>query len=77
MVDRERVVLTGEQLCECGLWKTPNPIHGSGWFIQIVSKRSLKSWPLNPTNGSWWMFKFFLKDLNYPPTAVGGITSSF
>jgi len=38
-----------------------NPTHGSGWIIQMVSTRNLKSRGWNPTNGSWWIVQILSK----------------
>ena len=66
-----------EKQNEPAVHKTPNSTHGSGWIVQMVSTRNLKSRPWNPTNGVGGWFKFFLvQDLKYAPTVVGGITLS-
>ena len=54
--------------------KVLNTTHGSGWFIQIVSTQlKIIAFEIPPT-GVGGLFKSFLKDLKYPPTAVSGIT---
>ncbi len=61
-----------------------NPTNGSWWFVQVPPTKLRHLHCGNPINGSWWMpssFTFLSKispsrlDLNYPPTAVGGIES--
>jgi hypothetical protein len=59
--------------------KSENPTDGSRWIIQILSKPTQKHPPSNPTNCRWWDSKPIdevigsRRDLNNPPTAVGGI----
>ena len=54
--------------------KVLNPTHGSGWFIQMLSTRSLHRSVGIPPTAVGGLFKSLLrKDLKYPPIAMGGI----
>ena len=45
-----------------------------GGFLLVVSTEHVLGRAVIPTHGSGWIFKSLLrKDLNDPPTAVGGI----
>ena len=58
--------------------KVLNPTHGSGWFIQMLSTRSLHRSVGIPPTVVGGLFKSLLrKDLKYPPIAMGGIKVQF
>src|SRR5829696_4006422 len=57
--------------------KLRNPTHGSGWIIQMLSKRNTNGRLRIPPTVVGGLFKFlFEKHLKYPPAAVGGIKSA-
>ena len=54
--------------------KVRNPAHGSGRLIQILSTDNFLLQTVIPPTAVGGYFKLFLRrDLNHPPTAVGGI----
>jgi hypothetical protein len=54
--------------------KIRNPTHGSGWMIQILSTDTLIATTVIPLTAVGGYFRSLLiKELNNPPTAVGGI----
>ena len=54
-----------------------NPTHGSGWFIQMLSTRSLhRSVGIPPTVVGGLFKSLVRKDLKYPPIAMGGIKNT-
>src|SRR6476659_7279656 len=54
-------------------WTRCNPTHGSGWFIRILSTPTTLGPDVIPPTAVGGSFRFFLKNLNNPPTTVGGI----
>jgi hypothetical protein len=65
--------------------KPRNPTHGSGGNLQTQPARLEHGPSVNPTHGSGWMvqvqpfpaeFRRLQRNLNNPPTPVGGIRSS-
>jgi glycine cleavage system H lipoate-binding protein len=70
------------QVSKKTLSKLSNPIHGSGWIVQVQPTQARAQMLLNPTHGSGWIVQvqptgknlnLSRRDLNNPPTAVGGI----
>jgi hypothetical protein len=56
--------------------KFQNPTHGSGWIDSGPFYRHTPGPFGNPAHGSGWILQFSIgKDLNNPPTTVGGIQS--
>jgi len=54
----------------------PNPTHGSGWSLQILSTRPSPNLNLIPPTAVGGYFRSSLEEnLNNPPTTVGGIES--